>query len=180
MLANQVALEGFEFRNRIGGIINHSLKTRFGKEYVKNEAAFREIIKDMKVLSCASAEDKYLLVTGLKNEGFVVGVTGITPADTKSLLKADVGFSLNELGCEVAKHSSDIILKDDSLVSFVNAIMWGRNLFTCVKRYTQYYLTFTIVVSLTIFISVLVEGHIPLNMFHLLYLHLIADVFGVY
>ena len=173
-------MEGFEFRTKVGGIITHSRKTRFGKDYVKNEAAFREIIKDMKVLAWASSEDKYLLVTGLKNEGFVIGVTGINPADTKSLLKADVGFSLNELGSEVAKHSSDIILKDDSLASFVSAIMWGRNLYTGVKRYAQYYVTFILVLSFTILISVLVQGHIPLHISHLLLLYLLSDPFAMH
>jgi len=121
-----------------------------------------------------------LLVTGLKNEGFVVAVTGISPADTKSLLKADVGFSLNELGSEVAKHSSDIILKNDSLASVVSAIMWGRNLYTSVKRYAQFYMTFIIVLSFFVFISVLIEGHIPFNIFQLLWLHIIADIFALY
>lgn len=89
----------------------------------------------MKVISLATSEDKYMLVTGLKNEDFVVGVTGSSPADTKALLKADVGFSMSELGSEVAKHSSDIVLKNDSLKSVVSAIMWGRNLYISMKRY---------------------------------------------
>ena len=173
-------MEGQEFRNRVGGIVTHSRKTRWGKDYVKNEIAFREIIKDLKILSCASAEDKYLLVTGLKNEGFVVGVTGITPADTKALLKSDVGFTLNELGSEVAKHSSDIILRNDSLKSIVSAIMWGRNLFTSVKRYAQFYLTFVFVLGGTVLISTLIEGHIPFNLFHLLWLHVISDFFSMF
>lgn len=173
-------MEGQEFRNRVGGIVTHSRKTRWGKDYVKNEIAFREIIKDLKILSCASAEDKYLLVTGLKNEGFVVGVTGITPADTRALLKADVGFTLNELGSEVAKHSSDIILRNDSLKSIVSAIMWGRNLFTSIKRYAQFYLTFVLVLGGTVLISTLIEGHIPFNLFHLLWLHVISDFFSMF
>lgn len=178
--ASQVLLEGQEFRSKIGGIVTHSRKSRWGKDYVKNEVAFREIIKDLKVLSCASAEDKYLLVTGLKNEGFVVGVTGISPADTKSLLKADVGFTLNELGSEVAKHSSDVILRNDSLKSVVSGIMWGRNLFTSIKKYMQFYLTFVIVIGFTILISTLVEGHIPFNLFHLLWMHILTEYFAMF
>lgn len=180
MLDAQVALEGHEFRNRLGGIVTHSRKTRWGKDYVKNEPAFREIIKDMKVLACATNEDKYMLITGLKNEGFTIGVTGIAPSDTKSLLKADVGFSLNELGSEVAKHSSDIILKNDSLASFVSAIMWGRNLYFNVKRYAQYYTTFIIVLSFTVFFSVLIEAHIPFNIFQLFWIYIIADYYAIY
>jgi len=51
MCSTHVVLEGFEFRNKVGGIVTHSRKSRWGKDYVKNESAFREIIKDLKVLS---------------------------------------------------------------------------------------------------------------------------------
>ena len=121
-----------------------------------------------------------MLVTGLKNEGFVVGVTGSSPADTKALLKADVGFSMNELGSEVAKHSSDIVLKNDSLKSVVSAIMWGRNLYISIKRYTQFYITFVIVLTMTVLLSTIIEGHIPFNLFQLLWLYLVTEVLGMF
>lgn len=130
---NNVWIEGEEFAKKVGGIITHSKKSRWRKDYIKNENTFKEWIKDLKIISCSSSEHKYLLVTGLKNEGYTVGVTGITPADTKSLLKADVGLTLNQLGSEVAKHSSDAILQNDSLKSIVIGILWGRNLFTIIK-----------------------------------------------
>ena len=121
-----------------------------------------------------------MLVTGLKNEEFVVGVTGSSPADTKALLKADVGFSMNELGSEVAKHSSDIVLKDDSLKSVISAIMWGRNLYISMKRYIQFYITFVIVLTITVLLSIIIEGHIPFNLFQLLWLYLITEVLGMF
>lgn len=49
--ASHVLLEGQEFRNKVGGIITHSRKTRWGRDYIKYEPVFREIIKDLKVLS---------------------------------------------------------------------------------------------------------------------------------
>lgn len=35
MYAKNVILEGHDFRNKIGGIITHSRKTRWGKDYIK-------------------------------------------------------------------------------------------------------------------------------------------------
>lgn len=116
-----------------------------------------------------------MLVTGLKNEGFVVGVTGINPSDTKSLLKADIAFTLDELGSEVAKHSSDVILSNDSLKSVVSGIMWGRNLFTNVKRYLQFYLTYVFVLSFVVLIGTIIEGEVPFNLFQLLWLHILTE-----
>ena len=63
---SHVVLRGSDFRDKVGGIVTHSNKSKYVKDYVKNEAEFKELIKDLKVISWASPEDKYLLVTGLK------------------------------------------------------------------------------------------------------------------
>lgn len=116
----------------------------------------------------------------MKNENFVVGVTGINPADTKTLLKADVSFTLNELGSEVAKHSSDVILRNDSLKSVVAGIMWGRNLFNNVKKYLQFYLIFVFVLLFTVLLETLIHGNIPFNLFELLWLIIIVDFIAIF
>jgi Ca2+ transporting ATPase len=175
-----VLLEGQEFRSKIGGIITHSRKSRWGKDYVKNESMFRELIKDLKIISYAGSEEKYLLVTGLKNEGFVVGVTSTNPSDTKALLKADIAFTLDELGSEVTKHSSDVILSNDSLKSVVSGIMWGRNLFTNVKRYLQFYLTYVFVLTFVVLLGTLIEGNTPFSLFQLLWLHILTEFIALF
>lgn len=35
MYAKNAIIEGPDFRNKIGGIITHSRKTRWGKDYIK-------------------------------------------------------------------------------------------------------------------------------------------------
>jgi len=95
-------------------------------------------------------------------------------------LKADVGFTLNELGSEVAKHSSDVILRNDSLKSVVAGIMWGRNLLTSIKAYIQYYLTFVTVLGVTVLVSTIIEGHIPFNLYHLLWMHILTEFFAMF
>jgi Ca2+ transporting ATPase len=80
-------------------------------------------------------EDKYLMVTGLKEFGDTVAVTGDGTNDAPALKKADVGFAMGIAGTDVAKHASDIILLDDNFASIVRAVVWGRNIYDNIRRF---------------------------------------------
>lgn len=92
----------------------------------------------MQVLARSTPEDKYILVTGLKEIGHVVAVTGDGTNDAPALKKADVGFAMGITGTEVAKEASDIVLLDDNFSSIITAIKWGRNIFTNVRKFLQF------------------------------------------
>lgn len=90
------------------------------------------------MLARSSPTDKYLLVTGLKNEGEVVAVTGDGTNDAPALKKADVGFAMGQAGTEVAKEASDIVLLDDNFSSIITAIKWGRNIYASIRKFLQF------------------------------------------
>jgi P-type E1-E2 ATPase len=97
------------------------------------------MIKDkLKVLARSTPEDKYMLVTGLKELNSVVAVTGDGTNDAPALKKADVGFAMGITGTEVAKEASDIILLDDNFASIITAVKWGRNIYTNVRKFLQF------------------------------------------
>lgn len=78
---------------------------------------------------------KFALVTGLKQMGEVVAVTGDGTNDAPALKKANVGFAMNIAGTQLAKEASDIILLDDNFASTVTAVKWGRNIYDCIRKF---------------------------------------------
>ena len=106
---------------------------------------FGKIARQLRILSRSSPTDKYLLVTGLKQLGNVVAVTGDGTNDAPALKKADIGFAMGLTGTQVAKEASGIILLDDNFNSIVTAIKYGRNIFDCIRKFLQFQLTVNIV-----------------------------------
>jgi Ca2+ transporting ATPase len=108
----------------MGGIV-----TKNGVEEVGNFKEFKELMPHLRVMARSRPEDKYLLVTGLRQMGDVVAVTGDGTNDAPALKKADVGFAMGMSGTDVCKEAADILITDDNFLSIVNATKWGRNVY---------------------------------------------------
>lgn len=81
--------------------------------------------------------DKHLLVTGLKELGKNVAVTGDGINDVDALKAADVGFAMGS-GVSIAKDAADMILINDNFEATLNAVMWGRNIYQNVRKFIQF------------------------------------------
>lgn len=137
---------GSEFYERVGGLICKTCNDPSPcncdpdkcVEIVKNKEEFIKIWKSLAVLARSRPEDKYLLVTGLREMGDVIAVTGDGTNDAPALKKSDVGFAMGITGTDVAKHAADIILLDDNFASIVKACIWGRNIYDNIRRFLQF------------------------------------------
>jgi Ca2+ transporting ATPase len=145
---------------------------------VKNKEEFIKIWHNLDVLARSRPEDKYLLVTGIREMGDVVAVTGDGTNDAPALKKADVGFAMGITGTDVAKHAADIILLDDNFASIVKACMWGRNIFDNIRRFLQFQLSVNIVALVASFIGSCILRESPLQPIQLLWVNLIMDSLG--
>ena len=63
-----------------------------------------------------TSEDKFVFVSGVKQKGGLVGMTGDSISDAEALLKADVGLCMGS-GCDVAKDNSDLVILDNNFIS---------------------------------------------------------------
>merc|ERR1711957_314681 len=86
-------------------------------EEVGNFRVFKELMPYMKVMARSRPEDKYLMVTGLRQMGCTVAVTGDGTNDAPALKKADVGFAMGKTGTDTCKDAADILITDDYIVS---------------------------------------------------------------
>ena len=144
-----IVMAGPEFLKEIGGVVcdncrdkdvcdcvknekeaekKENKERKIRKDAIKNKEAFDKIWPNLCVLARSRPEDKYALVTGLKNKDNVVAVTGDGTNDAPALSKANVGFAMKIAGTEVAKNAADILLMDDNFVSIVVTVKCGRHI----------------------------------------------------
>lgn len=91
----------------------------------------------LKIVARATAEDRFLLVTGIKQKGGLVAMTGDSIADAEALKKADVGLCMGS-GCDVAKDNAALIIDDNNFESIHKAIKWGRAIFDNVRKFLMF------------------------------------------
>lgn len=139
-----VCMEGPEFCDYVGGLIYKDTGEQvmiMGKEAERERIGNKEhmikIRNKLKVLARSRPNDKYIMVTGLRELGDIVAVTGDGTNDAPALKKADVGFAM-KTGTQVAANASDIIIQDDNFASIVKACMWGRNVYDNIRRFLQF------------------------------------------
>lgn len=159
ILTDGIAMEGPDFRRRAEQDV----------ETLKKE------LPKLQVLARSSPTDKHTLVSLLRGLGEVVAVTGDGTNDAPALKESDVGLAMGIAGTEVAKEAADIVIMDDNFSSIVKAVLWGRSVFSNIRKFLQFQLTVNVVALVVAFVAAMVGGETPLNVLQLLWVNLIMD-----
>jgi Ca2+ transporting ATPase len=111
-----VCMEGPEFAEYVGGLVDKETGekiTIFGKypdrERIGNIENMKNVRNKLKILARSRPNDKYIMVSGLKELGDIVAVTGDGTNDAPALKRADVGFAM-KTGTQVAHNAAAIII----------------------------------------------------------------------
>lgn len=120
-------------------------------------------------------EHKYILVDGINKLGHVVGVTGDGANDAPALMRADIGLAMGITGTQVSKNASDIIILDDNFNSIVRAVIWGRNVYTSIRKFLQFQLTVNIIAVCIVLVSSAIIRQSVLASVQMLWVNLIMD-----
>ncbi len=137
---------------------------------------FASLIKKTAVFARVSPENKMQIVDALRQEGYVVAMTGDGVNDAPALKSADIGVAMGIRGTEVAKEASDMILTDDRFYTIVDAVREGRVIFSNIKKYVSFLFSCNMVEIITIFLSVSFLMPMPILPLHILFLNLVIDI----
>jgi Ca2+-transporting ATPase len=157
------------------GILTDGLAME-GPDFRKmSEDELMAMLPKLQVLARSSPQDKYILVQTLKKMGEVVAVTGDGTNDAPALKESDVGLAMGIAGTEVAKEAADIVILDDNFSSIVKSVLWGRTVFSNIRKFLQFQLTINLVALIVAFVAAVTTGETPLNVLQLLWVNLIMD-----
>jgi len=112
-----IALTGALFRERIG-----KYQKYWDKEYQEwrikfsSSKRFNSVKSKLRIIARATAEDKLLLIQGIKQEGGLVAMSGYSTSDATALKMANVGLSMGS-GCTIAKDNADLVILDNDFKS---------------------------------------------------------------
>lgn len=93
-------------------------------------------VEEVDVFARLTPLQKELIVNILKDNGHVVGYMGDGVNDAPSLIKADVGISVND-ATSIAKEASDIILLRKSLKVVYDGVIEGRKVYGNIMKYMK-------------------------------------------
>ncbi|MEX2012888.1 MAG: cation-translocating P-type ATPase [Candidatus Levyibacteriota bacterium] len=134
-----------------------------------------KLIEKTAVFARTKPEDKLRLVTLLKKQGQVVGVTGDGVNDALALKKADVGVAMGKKGTDVAREASDIVLADDNYSTLVKAVLEGRTIYNNILKSVTYLLSGNLSEISFIFFAAILKMPDPLLPTQILWINLVTD-----
>jgi len=122
-------------------------------------------------------EQKLDLIQVYQDDGQVVAMTGDGVNDAPALKKANIGVAMGQRGTEVAREAADMVLRDDSFASIVEAIRQGRTIFGNIRKFVIYMLSGNTGEIFAVSLVALLNAPLPLLPLQILYINIVSDVF---
>lgn len=137
----------------------------------------RACILQTSVFARATPEQKLKLISLYQEEGEIVAMTGDGVNDAPALQQADIGIAMGLRGTEVAREASDMVLRDDSFATIVDAIRQGRTIFSNIRKFVSYLISCNVSEILVVALATVLFSRLPILPLQILFLNLVTDVF---
>lgn len=129
------------------------------------------------VFARVSPQDKVRIIDAFHKQGNMVAMTGDGINDVPSLLAADLGIAMGQIGTEVTKQASDLVLLDDSFVNIIHAIEQGRHIFYTLRRVILYFFSTNMGEIFIVLFALFTNLPLPLTAAQILWLNFVTDGF---
>ncbi len=142
-----------------------------------SDAEITEILPRLAVVARTVPADKSRLVRLSRKNGLVVGMTGDGINDAPALKAADVGFAMGS-GTDVAKEAGDIIITDDNFASIIKAVLYGRTIFSSIRKFILFQLIMNLSAVAVSLIGPFIGVEQPVTVIQMLWVNMIMDTLG--
>ncbi|KKP78299.1 MAG: Cation-transporting ATPase [Candidatus Nomurabacteria bacterium GW2011_GWC2_35_35] len=129
------------------------------------------------VFARVTPEHKLEIIKAFKKRGEIIAMTGDGVNDAPSLVAADIGVAMGNIGTEVAKEAADIVLLDDNFGSIVSAVEEGRSIYKTIKKVILYLFSTSIGEVLTITGALIFGMPLPILAAQIIWLNFVTDGF---
>ncbi|MBP9748747.1 HAD-IC family P-type ATPase, partial [Patescibacteria group bacterium] len=141
------------------------------------DAELAKKLHNVSVFARVNPEHKMRIIGAYRARGEVVAMTGDGVNDAPSLVAADLGVAMGNIGTAVAKEAADIVLLDDNLESIVAAVEEGRGIYQRIKKVILYLFSTSLGEVLTIAGALALSLPLPILPAQILWLNFVTDGF---
>ncbi len=158
------------------GIYNDGDLVMTGEELDRiSDEQLVSMVSKIAVFARVAPEDKLRIVYAFKANGEVCAMTGDGVNDSPALKAADIGVAMGNVGTDVAKEASDMLLLDDNFATIDVAVREGRRVYSNIQKVIQFLLSGNIAEVLVVFFSTLFNLSVPILAVHILFINLVTD-----
>ena len=148
-----------------------------GELSAMSDEALKQMLPTIAVVARALPSDKSRLVRIAQSAELVTGMTGDGVNDAPALKIADVGFAMGS-GTEIAKEAGDIVLFGDSIQYIARAVLFGRTIFSSIRKFIVFQLTMNLSAVGISLIGPFIGIDTPVTVVQMLWINIIMDTLG--
>lgn len=140
-----------------------------------SEAGLADLLETTRVFARVSPEQKLDIVEAAREAGHYVAVTGDGVNDAPALRQGNIGIAMGQMGTDVARDASELVISDDNFATIVAGIEQGRIAYDNIRKIV-YLLVSTGAAEVVLVLLTLAAGlPLPLTPVQILWLNLVTN-----